>query len=80
MFYLKSKLMQLTLFFFREKFGLYEVDFSSPDKTRTPRKSAFIYKEIIRSKKLDPDFEPERFIVEVSRDTTERGRGYNDVM
>ncbi|KAJ8709566.1 hypothetical protein PYW08_009570 [Mythimna loreyi] len=52
---------------YSEKFGLFQVDFSHPDKTRTPRKSAFIYKEMIRSKILDPDFEPEMFIVEVSR-------------
>ena len=43
------------------------MDFASPEKTRTPKKSAFIYKEIIRSKILDPDFEPEKFIVEVSK-------------
>ncbi|CAB3222974.1 unnamed protein product [Arctia plantaginis] len=49
---------------YTEKFGLYEVDFSSSDKARTPRKSAFVYKEICRSKTLDPDFEPEKFLVD----------------
>ncbi|KAJ8715454.1 hypothetical protein PYW07_009936 [Mythimna separata] len=60
-----------------DKFGLFQVDFSHPQKTRTPRKSAFIYKEIIRTKILDPDFEPEKFIVEVSRvmdDTSQERR------
>lgn len=50
--------------FHREKFGLYDVDFSSSDKARTPRKSAFVYKEICRSKTLDPDFEPVKFLVD----------------
>ncbi|KAH9629886.1 hypothetical protein HF086_008177, partial [Spodoptera exigua] len=63
-----------------EKFGLYEVDFSSSQKTRTPRKSAFIYKEMIKSKILNPDFEPEKFIVEVSRDVPEKENGNNDVL
>ncbi|KAF9407214.1 hypothetical protein HW555_012684, partial [Spodoptera exigua] len=63
-----------------EKFGLYEVDFSSSQKTRTPRKSAFIYKEMIKSKILNPDFEPEKFIVEVSRDVPEKENANNDVL
>ncbi|CAK1541095.1 unnamed protein product [Leptosia nina] len=50
---------------YKEKFGLYEVDFSSSDRTRTPRKSAFIYKEIVRSRSLDPHFEPETYIEEI---------------
>ncbi|XP_022128840.2 myrosinase 1 [Pieris rapae] len=41
-----------------ERFGLYQVDFESPEKTRTPRKSAFIYKEIIRSRVIEPNYEP----------------------
>ncbi|CAK1540955.1 unnamed protein product [Leptosia nina] len=41
-----------------ERFGLYQVDFESPEKTRTPRKAAFVYKEIIRSRVIDPNFEP----------------------
>lgn len=44
---------------YADKFGLYEVDFTSPERTRTPRKSAYIYKEIVRTKSLDPDYEPE---------------------
>ncbi|CAH1641613.1 unnamed protein product [Spodoptera littoralis] len=63
-----------------EKFGLYEVDFSSQQKTRTPRKSAFIYREMIRSKKLNPDFEPEKFIVEVTKEVPEKTNEDNDVM
>ncbi|CAH2231808.1 jg3611 [Pararge aegeria aegeria] len=44
---------------YTERFGLYEVDFESEQKTRTPRKSAFVYKEVIRSRVIDPDYEPE---------------------
>ncbi|XP_061723363.1 myrosinase 1-like isoform X1 [Cydia pomonella] len=45
---------------YKEKFGLYEVDFQSNDRTRTPRKSAFIYKEIIKARSLDPNYEPDK--------------------
>ncbi|CAH2988917.1 unnamed protein product [Chilo suppressalis] len=40
------------------RFGLYEVDFTTANRTRTPRKSAFVYKEIVRSRALDPIYEP----------------------
>ncbi|XP_052744850.1 myrosinase 1-like [Bicyclus anynana] len=65
---------------YTEKFGLYEVDFHSPDKTTTPRKSAFIYKEIIRSKKLDPNYEPEQYYEEKEiyrKESQEEGRVKN---
>ncbi|XP_023935495.2 myrosinase 1-like [Bicyclus anynana] len=44
---------------YTERFGLYEVDFTSPQKTRTPRKSAFVYKHIISTRTIDPDYEPD---------------------
>ncbi|XP_023935450.2 myrosinase 1-like [Bicyclus anynana] len=44
---------------YTERFGLYEVDFASPEKTRTPRKSAFVYKHIISTRTIDPDYEPD---------------------
>ncbi|XP_072935471.1 myrosinase 1-like isoform X2 [Epargyreus clarus] len=47
---------------YTERFGLYEVDFSSPQRTRTPRMSALVYKEIIRTNTLDPTYEPENDI------------------
>ncbi|CAH0683986.1 unnamed protein product [Chilo suppressalis] len=56
---------------YTEKFGLYEVDFSSPELTRRPRKSAHIYKEIIRSRQLNLNYEPEDFIHE--HDVKEKG-------
>ncbi|KAI5634549.1 glycosyl hydrolase family 1 domain-containing protein [Phthorimaea operculella] len=43
---------------YTERFGLYEVDFESPARTRTPRKSAFVYKQIVRTRELDPHYEP----------------------
>ncbi|XP_075986700.1 myrosinase 1-like [Anticarsia gemmatalis] len=49
---------------YTEMYGLYEVDFTSPEKTRTPRKSALMYKEVIKTNILDPDYEPEKFLVE----------------
>ncbi|CAK1540956.1 unnamed protein product [Leptosia nina] len=43
---------------YSECFGLYQVNFESPEKTRTPKKSAFIYKEIIKSRIINPNYEP----------------------
>lgn len=37
---------------YRSKFGLYEVDFDSPMRTRTPRASAHYYKAIIKENRL----------------------------
>ncbi|KAL4712888.1 hypothetical protein ACJJTC_011958 [Scirpophaga incertulas] len=44
---------------YTERFGLYEVDYNSPQRTRTPRKSAFVYKQIIRTNQLDYDYVPD---------------------
>ncbi|CAH2086918.1 unnamed protein product [Euphydryas editha] len=41
------------------KFGLFEVDFESPERTRTPRKAAYVYKEIVRTHTLDFNYEPD---------------------
>ncbi|XP_045457592.1 lactase-phlorizin hydrolase-like [Melitaea cinxia] len=42
-----------------DRFGLYEVDYDSPERTRTPRKSAYVYKEIVRTRTLDYQYEPD---------------------
>ncbi|CAH0717625.1 unnamed protein product, partial [Brenthis ino] len=39
---------------YKYKFGLYEVDFTSPSRTRTPRDSARYYKHVIRNRSIDP--------------------------
>ena len=38
--------------FFSEKFGLFHVDFNDPDRKRTAKKSAEVYSQIIKSKKI----------------------------
>ncbi|KAJ8710550.1 hypothetical protein PYW08_009065 [Mythimna loreyi] len=37
---------------YNSKFGLYEVDFSVPERTRTPRKSAEYYAQVIKKRSL----------------------------
>jgi beta-glucosidase/6-phospho-beta-glucosidase/beta-galactosidase len=37
---------------FREKFGLYQVDFTDPNRTRTIKSSAKFYKNVIATKCL----------------------------
>lgn len=44
---------------YTERFGLYHVDFESPERTRTPRKSAFVYKQIIKDRSIDHSYEPD---------------------
>lgn len=34
---------------YRVRFGIHRVDFNDPNRTRTPKKSAEVYKEIIRN-------------------------------
>ncbi|CAG4997855.1 unnamed protein product [Parnassius apollo] len=50
---------------FSERYGLYEVDFESPERTRTPRKSAFVYKQIVRTRELDWHYEPETDVMTI---------------
>ncbi|KAK7867986.1 hypothetical protein R5R35_014768 [Gryllus longicercus] len=37
---------------YREKFGLYQVDYNNPNRTRTPKKSSKFFAEIARTHKL----------------------------
>ncbi|XP_045486377.1 myrosinase 1 isoform X3 [Pieris rapae] len=37
---------------YHDKFGLYEVDFNSPTRTRTPRASVFYYKKVIKTRRV----------------------------
>ncbi|XP_041985540.1 myrosinase 1-like [Aricia agestis] len=41
------------LFGYKNKYGLYEVDFSSPKRTRTPRKSAHFYRNVTQSRSIE---------------------------
>ncbi|XP_013194730.1 myrosinase 1 [Amyelois transitella] len=43
------------------RFGLYLVDFKSPNKTRTPKQSAKLYTEVIASRRLPEDYNPHDF-------------------
>ncbi|XP_050684812.1 myrosinase 1-like [Leptidea sinapis] len=43
------------------RFGLYEIDQNDPEKVRRPRKSALVYKEIIRSRAIDPEYNPDPY-------------------
>ncbi|CAH2059131.1 unnamed protein product, partial [Iphiclides podalirius] len=44
---------------YTERFGLYQVDFEDPARSRTPRKSAFVYKQIVKSRVIDHGYEPD---------------------
>lgn len=46
------------LLIFSEKFGLYHVDFSSPDRTRTAKLSAKVYGNIAKTRIIDWHYRP----------------------
>ncbi|XP_063541765.1 myrosinase 1-like [Cydia strobilella] len=50
---------------FSERFGLYEVDFESDERTRTARKSALVAKHIIANRVVDADYEPENLNITI---------------
>ncbi|XP_048001415.1 myrosinase 1-like [Leguminivora glycinivorella] len=43
-----------------ERFGLYEVDFDSPERTRTARESSLVYKRIIQKRIIEEGWKPEK--------------------
>ncbi|XP_030026885.2 myrosinase 1 [Manduca sexta] len=43
------------------RFGLYLVDFDSPNKTRTAKRSAKLYSEVIATRRLPNDYDPYDF-------------------
>lgn len=45
----------------RSRFGLYLVDFNSPNKTRTPKRSARLYARVVSSRALPPNYDPDDF-------------------
>ncbi|XP_050670543.1 myrosinase 1-like [Leptidea sinapis] len=55
------------------RIGLYQVDYNNTSLPRTPRKSAYVYKEIIRSRTLDMNYEPDMTIpLSVDNSTSNR--------
>ncbi|CAH2080280.1 unnamed protein product, partial [Iphiclides podalirius] len=51
-------------------FGLYEIDMTDASRTRVPRTSAFVYKEIIRSGMVDYDYNPDPYEINKSSAST----------
>ncbi|XP_038219580.1 cytosolic beta-glucosidase-like [Zerene cesonia] len=45
------------------RFGLYEIDQDDPEKTRKPRKSALVFKEIVGTRTIDLDYNPDPYAV-----------------
>ncbi|XP_047526276.1 myrosinase 1-like [Pieris napi] len=50
-----------------ERFGLYEVDFESEEKTRTARLSALVYKRIIQKRIVEKDWEPDNWKISITQ-------------
>lgn len=44
---------------YTEKFGLYHVDFSSANKTRTPKMSAKVFSKIAQTNRIDYSYKPQ---------------------
>ncbi|GBP16880.1 Myrosinase 1 [Eumeta japonica] len=53
---------------YSERFGLYEVDFESDQRTRTARKSALVYKQIIKSRIVEHGWEPKSLDISGKKD------------
>ncbi|XP_046967937.1 myrosinase 1-like [Vanessa cardui] len=46
---------------YASRFGLYLVDFNSPNRTRTPKDSARLYAKVVSSRALPDNYDPEDF-------------------
>lgn len=47
------------------RFGLYEIDFEDPKRPHTPRKSALVYKHIIKTRTIDYDYAPDSLVMTI---------------
>ncbi|KAG7299996.1 hypothetical protein JYU34_017033 [Plutella xylostella] len=47
------------------RFGLYEIDFEDPKRPHTPRKSALVYKHIIKTRAIDYDYAPDSLVMTI---------------
>ena len=59
--------IKLCLYFFRDRFGLYHVDFENPKRTRTPKDSVHFYKDVVSTKQL-PESIPTEYYRKKSED------------
>lgn len=48
---------------FSEQFGLYHVDFSSPERKRTAKASAKVYANIVKNRQIDWNYKPEPNVI-----------------
>lgn len=48
---------------FSVRFGLYHVDFNSPNRTRTAKMSAKVYANIVATNAVDWDFRPSSYVM-----------------